>query len=109
MAFNQRRPTKYVTEFYNQNASIPTDRRANMIHVLGKYMVMRTTRGMAVISASGEPRVDQPEVGQYEVFTTASDVSAMGWMLNTMHKKALLANHLLFKYDELHNKVMERV
>lgn len=100
---------EYVAEFYNQHAHIPIDRRANMIHVLGKYLVMRTTRGMTVISVSGEPREDQPEVGQYEVFTRASDVSAMGWMLNTMHKKALLAHHLLFKYDELHNKIIERV
>ena len=100
---------KHIMEFYNQNTAIPTVRKPNLIQVLGKYMVIRTTRGMTVVNPDGQPDPKQPEVGQYKTFTTSPDISALGWTLNELQQRTFLSNHLLFKYDEWHNKIMERI
>ena len=99
----------HVTDFYNQNVEIPIARRPNMIHVLGKYMVIRTTPDMTVVNPDGQPDEVQPEIGQYKTFNTGSDVSAICWILNALQQKAFLGSHLLFKYDEWHNKIMDRI
>ncbi len=99
----------HIMAFYNENVAIPTARQPNLVHVLGKYVIIRTTRGMTVVNPNGQPDPNQPNIGQYKVFTTAPDVSAIGWILNELQQKAFLSNHLLFKYDSWHNKVMERI
>lgn len=99
----------HIIAFYNQNVGIPTARKPNLVHVLGKYMVIRTTQGMTVLNPDGQPSPIQPDIGQYKTFTTSSDISAMGWILNELQQRAFMSNHLLFKYDAWHNEVMERI
>jgi len=99
----------HITQFYNENENIPTFRRPNLIHVLGKYVVIRTTLDMIVTDLDGQPDAIQPMVGQYQTLTTGSDISTMSWMLNHLQQEAFQGNHLLIKYDELHNKIVERI
>ena len=99
----------HITAFYNLNPEIPAARKPNLIHVLGKYMVVRTTSHMTVINSDGKPDENQPEVGQFKPFITDPDVSAIGWILNELQQKAFNGSHLLFKYDKWHNQIMERV
>ena len=99
----------HITKYYNQNLEIPTVRRPNVIHVLGKYMIIRATTGMTVINPDGRPDANQPEVGQYKTFITKPDISAMGWILNELQQKTFLGNHLMWKYGEWHNKIMNRI
>ncbi|MCY3801051.1 MAG: hypothetical protein OXG46_05700 [Chloroflexi bacterium] len=99
----------HLTGFYNKNSQIPTGRRPNIIHVLGKYVVIRTTPGTTVINPDGEPHANQPQVGQYKAFDTSPDVLAMSWMLPDLQKEAFVSNHLFFKYDEMHNQIMDRI
>lgn len=100
---------KHITDYYNERPDVPLDRRPNLVHVLGKYVIMRMALGMTVINPDGEADAKQPEVGEYHTFNTSPDVLAMGWILNELQKQAFLGNHLMFKYDEWHNKTMERV
>ena len=99
----------YITSFYDSHRHIPLARRPNIIHVLGKYMISRTTPNMTVLDPNGQPATDQPNVGQYYPFDTDSDVSALGWTLNEIQNKASLESVLLFKYDEWHNRIAERI
>ena len=99
----------YITGFYDQHQHIPLVRRPNLIHVLGKYMIIRTTSGVTVLNSDGQPDTTQPNMGQYYPFFTGSDVSALVWTLNEIQNKAFLGNILLFKYGEWHNRIMERI
>lgn len=99
----------HVADFYSKNPGIPVTRRPNIIHVLGKYVVIRKTPEMIVINPDGRPGAIQPQAGQYKTFGTSPDVLAMGWMLPDLQKETFVSNHLFFKYDELHNKIMDRI
>ena len=99
----------HITAFYNQHQEIPIARRPNIIHVLGKYMIIRKTAGMAVINPGGRPDAIQPEVGQYHPFFTGSDASAMAWTLIALQGNAFLCNSLMYKYGEWHNKIVDRI
>lgn len=97
----------HITEFYNEHRDVPVGRRPNLIHVLGKYVIIRMVHGMTVINSDGQPDTNQPAPGHYHTFTTSPDVAAMGWMLNNIQRIVFLSNHLMFKYDEWHNRMME--
>ena len=99
----------HITAFYNQHQEIPIARRPNIIHVLDKYMVMRIAPGMTVINPDGKPDATQPDAGQYKPFFTGSDASAMAWTLIALQEKSFLSNSLMYKYDEWHNKIVERI
>lgn len=100
---------RYIDEFYNQHPAIPTAKRPNIIHVLDKYMIMRTTPGTTVFNTDGTPAADQPEIGQFEPFFVDPDASAMAWILIALQEEAFLSNHLLYKYDQWYNKIVERI
>lgn len=100
---------QYIKSFYDKNQHISLTRRPNIIHVLGKYMITRKTPGMTVINPDGQPDISQPDVGQYHPFLAGPDVSALGWTLNEIQSKASMANMLLFKYVDWHNKIMTRI
>ena len=99
----------HIVDFYSNHEEIPTSRRPNLIHVLEKYMIVRMTPGMVVKNSDGTPDPRQLSIGQYYPFSTGSDASAMLWTLNSLQEKSFLSNHLLFKYDEWHTKIMERI
>ena len=99
----------HITDYYNECRDVPTDRRPNLIHVLGKYVIMRMARGMTVTNPGGQPDANQPEDGQYHIFITSPDILTMGWILNELQQKTFLGNHLMFKYDEWHNRIMARI
>ena len=99
----------HITDFYIKNLKIPVARRPNIIHVLGKYVVIRMTPDMTVINPDGKPDAIQPQVGEYKTFNSSPDVLAMGWTLPALQKETFVSNHLFFKYDELHNKIMDRI
>ena len=42
-------------------------------------------------------------------FFVSPDTSAMAWILIALQENAFLSNHLLYKYDEWYNKIVERI
>lgn len=51
---------KHISDFYKQNPDISVARRPNVIHVLGKYILMRMHRGLTVCEADGTQAIRQP-------------------------------------------------
>ncbi|MDE2730670.1 MAG: hypothetical protein OXI38_04655 [Bacteroidota bacterium] len=100
---------QHIQEYYDHSPAIPIDRNPNLIHVLGKYLVVRTTGDMRVIAPDGQPDPIQPGISQYKTFMTSPDISALAWIFNELHQQAFLSSHLLFKYGQLYNKLMERI
>ena len=106
---NARTLCSHIAAFYDLNPEIPTARKPNLIHVLGKYMVLRKTSGMTVLNRDGQPNDNQPEVGQFVPLTISPDVSAMALMLRELQEKALLGSHLFFRYTNWHDQIMNQM
>ena len=97
---------RHLLDFYAVHPDIPTGRRPNIIHVAGKYAIMRVGRGKIVMSSSGQPR--PIEVGQFHLFDTSADLQAVVWVLDELQQKAQASTQILYSYVELANKVISR-
>lgn len=89
-----------IAAFYDANPSIPRFRRPNVIHVAGKYNVVRilptggTARDGTVIP--GDTFHPQPD---------PTDVFALQYAVQNIQKHAVASQHILFNYDEILNKL----
>lgn len=87
-----------IDEFYRDHPSIPFTKRPNMIHVAGKYNIVRTTnecnklRNGTTIPANSFYGQEDP-----------TDVYALLCTIENIQKKALAAQHILFTYHLLDN------
>jgi len=95
----------HLNDFYMANPSIPTVRRPHIIHVAGKYLILRVVPGLQIgTGAAGEtPR--QPELGTFQLFTRDADLQGMLWVLNYLQQYAQASNEITFSYGDLINKV----
>ncbi len=84
----------HITSFYEKHQEVPIARRPNIIHVLEKYMIMRIAPGMTVVNPDGQPDADHPDVGEFKLFLTGSDASAMAWTLIALQEEAFVSNSL---------------
>lgn len=85
----------HIMEFYAENQHIPLERRPNLIHVLGKYTIVRSIKGHKFGVANGK---DGFEImpGQYIPSNRDPDIQGLMLVAFEMQKKANEANHLLF-------------
>ena len=108
-AIEKERLYKYIWEFYEVNGHIPLERRPNIIHVLGRYMVMRLTPAMQILKSDRTPTAESIKVGQYRWFYPNSDILAIAWTLNAIQENVFIMNHSMFKYDEWINEIINRI
>ena len=94
----------HINEFYAKNTDIPIHRRPNMIHVTGKYLIMRAAPEMKLISPDGTSR-PKIEAGTYQIIRRDSDLQAIIWALNYLQERAAFSTEILFQYGDLINKV----
>ena len=99
----------HITEYYQSNSDIPLSRRPNIIHVLGRYVIVRITSGMSIINSDDTLDDDQIEIGQYKTFGLSPDVASTVWILNELHRMVFWSSHLMYKYDPWHNNIVERI
>ena len=85
-----------LNEFYVNNPTIPQTHRPNLIHVAGKYNVVRipsgggTTRDGTVIPAN-----------TFHSQQDNSDVFALVFAIQNIQKHAVASRNILFMYDEI--------
>ena len=51
----------------------------------------------------------QPAAGEYRWFDNAPDLTALVITLTEIQKRALLTNHMIWKYDEWINPLINRI
>ena len=99
----------HVNAFYENHPEIPVARRPNVIHVLGKYALIKLDSTMTILDEQGNEVSFEPNTGAYRVESVAPDVSAMLWVLNYLQEKSVLYNNVLFKYSSWHTEIMTRI
>ncbi len=79
---------KHINEYYRKNSHIPLNRRPNIIHVSGKYAVMRAMEGViltGMVSITGT----QPDTGDFIPVEIKPDIQAIIWVKDELQKKAI--------------------
>ena len=104
---------QYLSDFYTEHPEIPHACRPSLIHVLGKYIIVRWLPGMGAQNVFVPTTPINTTVGNYRWFDTAADLAAMALMFSQLQRSAFLAYHMIWHYDrwidQLMNKYIERV
>ncbi len=99
---------KHLNDFYSSNPQVPIARRPNIIHVAGKYAVFRADEGISRFDPV--TKICMPfEPGVFWVSTTDPDLQAICFVLHNLQQRAAASTHILYRYGDLINKIMEPV
>ncbi|MDE2715572.1 MAG: hypothetical protein OXI33_00965 [Chloroflexota bacterium] len=82
---------EHIDEFYAESTDIPFERRPHMIHVLGKYSLMRMTSGWQLESSAGVVADLQPAAGEF-IHLPGDDVAAIMITLQQLQQSAFAFN-----------------
>jgi hypothetical protein len=96
----------HLSEYYRQNKHIPVSRRPHVIHVAGKYAIIRVLPGMSLKHHLDDADTSL-EVGTFHITANDPDLQGIVWVLNGLQKNAATSTHILYKYNELINRVLE--
>lgn len=93
-----------LTAFYEKNSDIPIARRPHFIHIGGSCLLARVTREFHVLDAgTGKP---MPIGAYFRVEGEHCDAGAVAWLLYELQKVASVSSQIMFRYDQLIDKVM---
>jgi hypothetical protein len=95
---------KHVNSFYEEHPEIPIHRRPHLIHVAGKYVIMRRVREM---EPAWPPEGEHEEVklGTYLLPSKEPDLQAIVWVLDSLQDNAAASAHIYYSYGDWINKV----
>ena len=100
---------QHITAFYDEHDNIPINRRPNLIHVVGKYFLIRFPPNAQVVNSDGTIPPEKPEVDQYRCFDTGPDAIAIAWTLDAICTNAFIAQNSRFKYQSWINEIAQRI
>jgi hypothetical protein len=95
---------QHVNSFYAQHPDIPITRRPHIIHVAGKYVIIRIVHGMKLFSATDGSEKELP-LGNFHLFTRDPDLQGILWALDGLQQNAAASTEILFSYRDLIKKV----
>ena len=72
---------QHIKRFYLENET-PLHHRANLVHVLGEYGIIRPSPGDEVLAKDGTLIPDQPDSNEYQVLYPNRDSNLIGAMFN---------------------------
>lgn len=81
-----------LESFYMDNSSIPATRRPNLIHVLGKYCIVRTVGDALTLDGTRIPN------GVFYAMDDGRDIFALTYAVEDIQKKSAAIRHILFDY-----------
>ena len=95
----------HLFAFYHLRPEIPFHRRPNIIHVAGKYVLLRTVASMfdAASNHYNTPSLLQP--GNYNLITENPDLHGIQWAIQGLQEKASASSFIIFNYGEMINQI----
>jgi len=96
----------HLNEFYAKNQEIPITRKPDIIHVVGKYFIMRTKSGMGLYDLEG--KLIEAKNGEYCIIEKEPDVSAIMWTINELQQRANISSQIIFNYNEIIKRVSNK-
>lgn len=94
----------HLNKFYIEQPEIPLTRRPNLIHVAGKYIIIRAVTGITIRQkATGIDRI--PELGSFQLLSKDPDLSAIVFTLDNLQQNAAASTEIFFSYRWIVNKI----
>jgi len=90
--------SEHLNEFFIAHPEIPEERRPNIIHVAGKYIIIRSAGGELL---DGVPQ----ERGSFAVVLDKPDVHGIIWTVDAIQKRATASAYIIFDYSFILNRV----
>ncbi len=87
----------HLASFYENNSDIPISRRPNIIHVAGKYVVLRVDENH-VLREIGDERIKELPPNEYIVIRNNPDLSGIAYVLSELHDISILEGHINNRY-----------
>ncbi|SDQ77880.1 DUF6602 domain-containing protein [Pseudovibrio sp. Tun.PSC04-5.I4] len=97
---------EHLNTFYSENPNIPPTRRPNIIHVAGKYNLIKSDGGLEIMNADGSIFRKVPQ-NEYVPFVENSDVQALAFVVRSIQQNAMTSGHIFTSYTELLNNVVQ--
>lgn len=94
----------HINSFYCCHPEIPLNRRPNIIHVAGKYIIMRVIEGVNVYNSSTKKKIEL-SVGTYHLIKRYADLQGIIWVLDALQINATASTQILYSYGDFINKV----
>ncbi|WP_415328518.1 DUF6602 domain-containing protein [Chryseobacterium sp. MMS23-Vi53] len=94
----------HINQFYLDNPDIPMNRRPDIIHVAGKYIITRVRFGLKFKNAQTRKLQNFVE-GTYIPSKTNSDIQGLVFVINEIQKNVIKTSKINFEYDWILNKL----
>ena len=99
---------KHLSSFYKKNPNIKFSRRPNVIHVAGKYLIVRHREGVFVRSARDQTRRYSLKSGEFTIMKAPyADVQALLLVIAELQQAAVGSAYVYYQYSEMMNEIMK--
>ena len=88
-----------IKKFYRENPEIPVYKRPKLIHVAGKYLFIRVGEGQKTRDGT------EVEPNTFHRQEHCPDEIGILWAVTDIQKIATASDHILYKYDEILDKL----
>jgi len=88
-----------LAKFYEDNAQIPLHKRPDLIHVAGKYLLIKIGEGATTRDGT------KLEAGTYHCQTFKADEYGIPYAVTHIQEIATASNQVVYKYGEILNKL----
>lgn len=95
----------HILAFYQLRPHIPPVRRPNIIHVAGRYVLLRTTAAMKDLSAEHHGVVSKLQDDNFNLLEEGADLQGIQWVVQGLQEKAAASSFILWNYGEMINKI----
>jgi hypothetical protein len=95
---------RHIEEFYARNPGIPPARRPDVVHVIGKYLILKSRPGFNTRVNQLTGLKTEVPLGEYMLLTGKPDVQGLCVVVEGLQWKAALSTHILFSYWEVNNR-----
>jgi hypothetical protein len=100
-----KRLLMHIMAFYHLRPNIPATRRPNIIHVAGRYVLLRTTAAMKDLAAEHHGVASKLQSDNFNVLEAGADLQGIQWVIQGLQEKATASSYILWNYGEMINRV----
>ncbi|MFO1153422.1 MAG: DUF6602 domain-containing protein [Rhodospirillales bacterium] len=97
---------KHIEAFYGMNQSIPFGRRPNIIHVSGKYIVLKAPRSGSRLYNHNTSSVINVPCGTFILVERNPDFQGIVHTLHNLQIRAQASVHIMYLYDRTINNLL---
>jgi hypothetical protein len=94
----------HLNQYFVDHPEIPFSRRPNLIHVSGKYVIVRAVPGITLFDTQTN-NYNALEVGTFHLLDRESDIQGLAMAIYQLQVRASASAHISFSYDELINSL----